>query len=192
MAAAGAPLLHLQSVTRTYGTAQNPVPVLRGVDLQIEPGEYVAVAGPSGSGKSTVLNILGCLDRPSSGSYWLAGEDVSVLDDRSLSRIRNRRIGFVFQSFQLVAHLSVVENIEPPLCDFRRQVRQQPVFQISCDHSRAFACKLNDGRSPHPLRRGSDEHRFSLQAARHFSSVLLDTNGVACEARPPQSRFKLV
>src|SRR5688572_12244793 len=90
----GAPLLELRRMTKTYGSVQNPVSVLHAVDLTITAGEYVAIAGPSGSGKSTMLNILGCLDRPTSGSYCLAGEDVSRLDDQNLSRIRNLRIGF--------------------------------------------------------------------------------------------------
>lgn len=115
MVSTAAPLLELQAVTKAYGTEQNRVAVLGGIDLVIAAGEYVAIAGPSGSGKSTILNILGCLDRPTSGAYRFAGEDVSRLGDRDLSRIRNRRIGFVFQSFQLVPHLSVEENIELPL-----------------------------------------------------------------------------
>ncbi len=108
-------VLSLRGITKTYGTEQNPVPVLRGVDLQVGEGEYVAIVGASGSGKSTMLNILGCLDRPTSGSYHLVGEDVARLDDLSLSRVRKTHIGFVFQSFQLVSHLSVQENVELPL-----------------------------------------------------------------------------
>ena len=112
--AAGA-VLSLRGITKTYGTELNPVPVLRGVDLQVDEGEFVAIVGASGSGKSTMLNILGCLDRPTSGSYHLVGEDVAQLDDVSLSRVRRAHIGFVFQSFQLVSHLSVQENVELPL-----------------------------------------------------------------------------
>ncbi|MCA8965875.1 MAG: ATP-binding cassette domain-containing protein, partial [Planctomycetes bacterium] len=108
-------VLSLRGITKTYGTEQNPVPVLRGIDLQVTEGEYVAIVGASGSGKSTMLNILGCLDRPTSGSYHLVGEDVAKLDDLSLSRVRKTHIGFVFQSFQLVSHLSVQENVELPL-----------------------------------------------------------------------------
>jgi putative ABC transport system ATP-binding protein len=108
-------ILELRDVEKTYGTEANPVPVLRGISLEVLRGEYVAIVGPSGSGKSTLLNILGCLDRPTSGSYRLAGEDVATLDDRALSRIRNTRIGFVFQSFHLISHLTVLENVEMPL-----------------------------------------------------------------------------
>jgi len=122
-----APVLELRSIQKTYGTAQNPVPVLRGIDLRIDEGEFVAVIGSSGSGKSTLLNILGCLDRPSLGSYLLVGEDVGTLDDVRMSAVRKTRIGFVFQSFQLVPHLTVEENVELPLFYSRlpRRVRRE-------------------------------------------------------------------
>jgi putative ABC transport system ATP-binding protein len=89
--------------------------VLRDIDITIESGEYVAIMGPSGSGKSTLLNMIGCLDRPTSGDYWLGGENVALLDDDSLSLIRGSRIGFVFQSFNLISQLNVVENIQVPM-----------------------------------------------------------------------------
>ena len=108
-------VLELSGITKSYGTEQNPVPVLRGIDLTVREGEFAAVVGASGSGKSTLLNILGCLDRPTSGSYHLVGEDVATFDDKSLSRVRKTRIGFVFQSFQLVSHLTVEENVGLPL-----------------------------------------------------------------------------
>src|SRR5262249_3826381 len=117
-------ILELNDVVKTYGTEKNPVPVLRGISLLVTEGEYVAIVGPSGSGKSTLLNILGCLDRPTGGSYRLAGDDVATMDDRSLSRIRNTRIGFVFQSFHLVSHLTVIENVEMPLFYARAPKRE--------------------------------------------------------------------
>ncbi len=123
--ATGPALLELRQITRCYGPPTNLVPVLHGIDLDIHSGEYVVIVGPSGSGKSTLLNILGCLDRPSSGTYRLAGDDVSRVPDLDLSRIRNRRIGFVFQSFQLVPHLSVEENVELPLFYARVPRRQR-------------------------------------------------------------------
>jgi putative ABC transport system ATP-binding protein len=98
-----------------YPNSVGSVPVLAGVDLSIAHGEIVALRGPSGSGKSTLLNILGCLDRPTRGSYFLDGRDVSMLDDAGLSHVRNNSIGFIFQSFNLIAQLSVLENVEVPL-----------------------------------------------------------------------------
>ena len=91
------------------------VPALRSIDLDFRPGEYVAVCGHSGSGKSTLMNILGCLDRPTAGRYFIEQQDVSQLNDDELSDIRGRRIGFVFQNFNLIAQLSVLENLEVPL-----------------------------------------------------------------------------
>jgi putative ABC transport system ATP-binding protein len=114
-AATSTPVIDLAGVEKVYGTAQHPVPVLRGIDFRVATGEFVAIVGASGSGKSTLLNILGCLDRPSRGSYRLVGDDVAAMDDKQLSHLRKTRIGFVFQSFHLVPHLTVAENVELPL-----------------------------------------------------------------------------
>jgi len=113
-------ILELRGVGKTYGSGTAALRVLIDVELTVEQGEYVAVIGPSGSGKSTLLNILGCLDIPSDGHYLVEGRDVATLNDTQLSHLRNRRIGFVFQSFQLVSHLSVLENVELPLFYARR------------------------------------------------------------------------
>ena len=108
-------VIDLVGVTKTYTSGSIEFEALRGVDLRIEPGEYVAVMGPSGSGKSTLMNLLGCLDTLTRGTYHLAGEDVGELDEIDLADIRNRRIGFVFQQFHLLPSLSAWRNVELPL-----------------------------------------------------------------------------
>ncbi len=108
-------LIELEQVRKTYDTGHVQVDALRGVDARIDEGEYVAVTGPSGSGKSTLMHILGCLDVPTSGSYHLAGEDVSELSETRLAEVRNRRIGFVFQQFNLLPSLNAWRNVELPL-----------------------------------------------------------------------------
>lgn len=109
------PILRLESIGKSYHLEGEDVQALRDVSFQIMPGEFVAIMGPSGSGKSTLLNLLGCLDRPSTGRYFLGDVDVSTMDDDQLSEVRSRRIGFVFQSYNLIAQLDVIENIEVPL-----------------------------------------------------------------------------
>src|SRR5262249_43670633 len=95
-------LIQLERVTKTYDARENAVQALRGIDVAIAKGEFVAIIGPSGSGKSTLMHILGCLDSPTEGKYWLDGEDVAMLSARQLAKIRNQKIGFVFQTFNLL------------------------------------------------------------------------------------------
>jgi putative ABC transport system ATP-binding protein len=115
-------LIEIRKLHKTYVLArgQVAVPALRGIDMAVGKGEYVAIMGPSGSGKSTLLNILGCLDKPTSGQYLLDHRDISTLDDDTLSEIRGRHLGFIFQSYDLIAQLSVLENISIPL-DYQGQ-----------------------------------------------------------------------
>jgi putative ABC transport system ATP-binding protein len=108
-------VIQLQNVHKTYRTGEVDVRAVRGVSLEIQPGEFVAVMGASGSGKSTLMNIIGCLDRPTSGQYFLDGTDVSRVDRDELAAIRNRKIGFVFQGFNLLARTSALENVELPM-----------------------------------------------------------------------------
>ncbi len=109
------PVIAIKDITKVYRMGDVEVHALSGVSLKVEHGEMLAIMGPSGSGKSTLMNIIGCLDQPTAGEYWLAGEDVSRLNDDQLAEIRNKRIGFVFQSFNLLARTTAVQNVELPL-----------------------------------------------------------------------------
>ena len=111
----GKPIIRIEELSKIYDLGEVKVPALNGVSIDISEGSYVAIMGPSGSGKSTMLNILGCLDRPTSGRYFLGEEDVSLMRDAALSDVRGRRIGFIFQSYNLIPQLDVVENIHVPL-----------------------------------------------------------------------------
>jgi len=108
-------IVRLEELWKIYRLATTTVPALRSVSLTIRQGEYITIMGKSGSGKSTMLNVLGCLDRPTHGKYFIGGQDVSALSDNELSDVRNNKIGFVFQSFNLVQQLTILENIEVPL-----------------------------------------------------------------------------
>ena len=109
------PLLQMERIFKQYNQGELEVMALKGIDLTVEEGEFVSIMGTSGSGKSTMMNILGCLDRPTEGSYLLEGQDVSRFDDNALAEVRNKKIGFVFQSFNLLPKLSALENVELPM-----------------------------------------------------------------------------
>src|SRR5262245_57108901 len=109
------PVIKLKNVHKVYETGDVPVKALRGVSLDIEPGEFVALVGASGSGKSTLMNLLGCLDRPTSGSYRLDGRDIASLGRAQLAHLRNEKLGFVFQGFNLLKRYTALENVELPM-----------------------------------------------------------------------------
>jgi putative ABC transport system ATP-binding protein len=121
------PLIRLENVTKTYRVGQVDLQVLKGISVGFEEGEFASIVGASGSGKSTLLHILGCLDTPTSGACFFGEDNVAGLDDDALSEIRNRNIGFVFQTFNLIPHLNVLENVEVPLfyAGASRQERQR-------------------------------------------------------------------
>jgi len=115
MPTSAAPIIDIRGVTRVYDTGRVQVHALAGVDIRVDEGEFVAIVGPSGSGKSTLMNVIGCLDRPTAGQYYLAGTSVGEMNDDGLAEIRSKRIGFVFQSFNLLPRTSALDNVAAPL-----------------------------------------------------------------------------
>lgn len=133
-------LIHIEDIMKIYNPGENEVRALDHVSLDIQPGEFVAIIGQSGSGKSTLMNMLGCLDVPTSGTYILSGEDVSHLTDDQLSDIRNRQIGFIFQGFNLISNLTALENVELPLiyrgmpAKERRECSEEALRMVGLEH----------------------------------------------------------
>ena len=164
-------LAYVRDLWKVYHIGPVEVPALRGVSLSFEPGEYVAIMGPSGSGKSTLLNLLGCLDRPTSGEYVLGGQDVSTLDDDALSDIRSQKLGFIFQSYNLIPQLTLVENVEVPL--FYQGVPRHERHQIA----RQFAERVGLGdrlhHRPTELSGGQQQRAAIARALVNRPAVLL-------------------
>jgi putative ABC transport system ATP-binding protein len=167
------PLIEIRNLHRTYCRADGSVLVaaLRGMDLTIPQGQYVSIMGQSGSGKSTLMNIIGCLDRPTEGTYLLESEDVAQLDDTALSAIRGRRIGFIFQSFNLIPELTVVENVEVPL--FYRGVPRAERHEIA--RAVLDRVELSDrlGHRPNQLSGGQQQRVAIARALVGNPSLLL-------------------
>lgn len=156
--------ISLQDITRVYELGENSVHALRGVSLDIEPGEFVTITGVSGSGKSTLMHILGCLDRVTSGNYYLNGDDVSNLSREELANIRNKQIGFVFQGFNLLPRTTAAENVEVPL------LYSRPVLSATERHERALkaldAMGLSDRAEHHPSQlSGGQQQRVAIARA---------------------------
>ncbi|MGD8454140.1 MAG: ABC transporter ATP-binding protein [Phycisphaerae bacterium] len=151
------PVVRLENVVKIYRAPGSAVQVvaLRGVSLTIERGEYVAIIGPSGSGKTTLMNILGCLDRLSSGTYWLDGRDISQLSDDELSDVRGKRIGFVFQSFNLITTQTVLENLETPLFYQSVPPRQRRGLALAMAERVGLADRVH--HRPHELSGGQQQ-----------------------------------
>ncbi|GAA4608508.1 ABC transporter ATP-binding protein [Actinoallomurus liliacearum] len=163
-------VLDVQDVTKVYGAGDTAVHALRGVRLAVDEGDYVAIMGASGSGKSTLMNILGCLDIPTGGRYLLDGMDVGALDDRRLAILRNRRIGFVFQSFNLIPRMSALANVELPLAYGGVKAAERRLRALAALEQVGLADRV--GHEPNELS-GGQQQRVAVARALVTSPALL-------------------
>lgn len=156
---------------RYYNVGGTVVKALDGVNIRVDDGEYVTIAGASGSGKSTLMNILGCLDQPTSGSYLLDGQDISLLDDSRLSKIRSEKIGFVFQSFNLIPSLTAAENVELPLV--YRGVPRRQRREIAMNALESVSLSNRAGHRPSEMSGGQQQRTAIARAIAADPSIIL-------------------
>jgi putative ABC transport system ATP-binding protein len=168
-------IIDTQDVTKVFGMGDASVVALRGISMQIQPGEFVAIIGPSGSGKSTLMHILGCLSRPTAGRYILDGRDVSNLDNRELATVRNQKIGFVFQAYNLLSRTTALRNVMLPLVYDRREDHERTPEQAEA-LARDMLVKVGLGErmdhQPHELS-GGQQQRVAIARALINSPVIL-------------------
>tara|TARA_R110002096_G_scaffold23511_7_gene74831 strand:- start:757 stop:1515 length:759 start_codon:yes stop_codon:yes gene_type:complete len=167
----GDPVIELCGVEKHYQMGSFLVKALRGIDLKIFPGDYISILGPSGCGKSTMLNILGCLDQPSIGQYMLNGQDVSNLTDDDLSQVRGKELGFIFQSYNLIQQLSVVENIEVPL--YYQGVPEKDSREIAVSLAEKVGLGTRLDHKPTELSGGQQQRVAIARALSNDPSVIL-------------------
>jgi putative ABC transport system ATP-binding protein len=170
----GAPIISIRDLVKTYVVGEVEVRALRGVSLDIQPGEFVSVTGPSGSGKSTLMHILGCLDRPTSGQYILDGRDVSQMSKDQLAEVRNEKIGFVFQGFNLLSRTSALDNVELPLL-YRggKSIRTAERRQRAMDALTAVGLQSRFDHHPNQLSGGQQQRVAIARALITQPSILL-------------------
>lgn len=165
------PVIELRGVEKHYWMGDTLVKALRGIDLSIYPGDYISILGPSGCGKSTMLNILGCLDQPTVGTYLLDGIDVSQLPDDELSQVRGKKLGFIFQSYNLIQQLTVVENIEVPL--YYQGVSEKESREIAIDLATQVGLGKRLDHRPTELSGGQQQRVAIARALSNNPSVIL-------------------
>lgn len=164
-------LIRMEHIWRTYQMGAEEVHALRGISLQVKKGEYVAIVGPSGSGKSTLMNIIGCLDTPTKGNYWLNGQLVSEMNDDQLARIRNKEIGFVFQTFNLLPRATALQNVELPL--IYAGIPAQQRYELACKALEAVELSDRAGHKPNELSGGQRQRVAIARALVNNPSILL-------------------
>jgi len=165
------PVIELRGVEKHYQMGPTLVKALRRIDLKIFPGDYISILGPSGCGKSTMLNILGCLDQPSIGDYFLDGVDVSELPDDELSQVRGKKLGFIFQSYNLIQQLSVVENIEVPL--YYQGMPEKESREIAAELAKKVGLGERLDHRPTELSGGQQQRVAIARALSNDPSVIL-------------------
>jgi len=167
------PVIELRNIERTYSSGEVEVRAVRGVSLAIEPGEFVAIMGASGSGKSTMMNTLGCLDRPTGGTYLLDGIDVSKLNRDELADIRNRKIGFIFQGFNLLSRTSAIENVELPMLYSHKRLAARQLREKGLAALEIVGLAQRSGHYPNQLSGGQQQRVAIARALCNEPSLLL-------------------
>jgi len=167
------PVIELRNIERTYSSGEVQVRAVRGVSMTIEPGEFVAIMGASGSGKSTMMNTLGCLDRPTGGSYLLDGIDVSKLNRDELADIRNRKIGFIFQGFNLLSRTSAIENVELPMLYSHKRLSSRLLRDKGLAALNIVGLAQRAGHYPNQLSGGQQQRVAIARAICNEPSLLL-------------------
>jgi len=167
------PIIEIKQITKVYTMGDVQVTALDGISLKVEPGEFLAIMGPSGSGKSTLMNILGCLDRPTSGTYLLAGEDVSRMSREQLAHIRNQKIGFIFQSYNLLAQATALQNVLMPIV-YRRNGHISTRERLELAHHALVTVGLTDRDKHKPTEMsGGQQQRVAIARALINSPALI-------------------
>jgi putative ABC transport system ATP-binding protein len=167
------PIIKLEDIHKTYQTGEVEVRAVRGVLLEIHQGEFVALMGASGSGKSTLMNLIGCLDRPTGGHYWLDGIDVSTLDRDALADIRNEKIGFVFQGFNLLSRTSALENVELPMLYTRQRLNGESLRERAMQALETVGLGDRADHSPNQLSGGQQQRVAIARALANHPALLL-------------------
>ena len=167
------PVISITNLVKTFVVGEVEVRALRGVSLEVQPGEFVAITGPSGSGKSTLMHILGCLDRPTSGRYILDGRDVSRMNKDELAEVRNQKIGFVFQGFNLLSRTTALDNVELPLLYANGKLKTAQRKTLALDALKAVGLGQRSDHKPNQLSGGQQQRVAIARALITSPSILL-------------------